>query len=259
MENKISRLQAFYQKEKALVTSPFITQDGHVNVTLLTRVFERLGFEAADKILIDVGCGSGLLTFYFTDVARYVGLDIVRHPQHAGLKGEKKLFLQSDAQHIPIMKGAADRIVCLDSFEHYPDQNLAAREFYRILKPGGALFLSVPTYANVAGLVKKVLEKNGHYAQNTWAPFDYWKPEELEHFVTPSRIKNIFSDAGFSAFQKIGYDQEVAIGLCPWIWHPRMPRRLGNLIARCFAPVKRPIVAIWPAASLHTFWKMSKS
>jgi len=253
---KIEKLQDFYSKEKALVTSPFITQQGEVNERLLTRVFSKLSFDASASVILDAGCGSGLLSTHFKNNHLYIGMDIVRHSPHARLMDTHHRFIQCDSQFIPLADHTVDRIVCLDSFEHYPVQQKAAREFHRILKPDGAVFLSIPTYANVAGLVKKIAEGFGTYEKNTWAPFDFWKPEELEHFVTPGLIKRLFREAGFTRFKKIGYANEVAIGLCPWIWHPKMPQRIGNAMHRLLNLFSKPIVTIWPSSSLHTFWKI---
>jgi len=258
MDSQLYKLQEFYQKEKALVTSPFITQEGHVNVTLLDDVFIQLGVDTHAGILLDVGCGTGLLSQVFQNIESYIGIDIVQHPPHRRLMNDHRQFLQADAQRIPIKSHSVDFMICLDSFEHYPNQTSAAKEFYRVLKHGGQLFLSVPNYSNVAGGIKWLAEKWGRYKKNTWAPFDFWKPEELEHFVTSKKIETIFFSVGFNQLQFIGYDKELDAGLFPWILHPLMPGAFVSLIRRCFSPFAKPVVKRWPTLSLHTFWKIIK-
>jgi hypothetical protein len=120
------------------------------------------------------------------------------------------------------------------------------------------MFLSIPTYANIAGIIKRLLEESGSYAKNTWAPFDYWKPEALEHFITPRKVRSIFSKAGFKDFRMMGYDQEVVVGLFPWIWHPNFPGLAAGIVYRIFRLIAKPLTAIMPDSSLHTFWKITK-
>lgn len=257
MPDKLALLHEFYTREKALVTSPFITQEGDVHRSLFKGVFDRLGLFLDQPKVLDVGCGTGLLSTLFSSQTTYVGVDLVRQPSQQQLAGDHKTFIQSDAHYIPIADGSVDLLICLDSFEHYPDQQQAAREFRRVLKPGGALFLSIPNYSNPAGWVKKWTEARGSYSPDTWAPFDFWKPQELEHFVTPGRVKELFSRAGFSHFRWIGYPREVSIGLVPWLWHPKMPGRVNSLFQRLFSPLSRPLARLFPGLSLHTFWKMT--
>ncbi len=258
MDSKIENIQRFYETEKALVTSPFIEQSGKLNRELLATVFDKLGIKTDKRVIADVGCGTGLLARYFDDAMYYIGLDLVFHPTLSALADNTHQFVQADAQINPLQDESVDFIVCLDSFEHYPDQIKAAKEFYRVLKPEGSLFLSIPTYANVAGLVKWFSEKYGSYEKNTWAPFDYWKPEALEHFVTPKLVRNVFQSAGFTDLSMIGYDKEVVVGMFPWVWHPKMPGKIVGLMQRVFKLFSKPLVKIIPQSSLHTFWKISK-
>ncbi|MFT3897965.1 MAG: class I SAM-dependent methyltransferase [Thermomonas sp.] len=51
-----------------------------------------------------------------------------------------------DATALAFGDASLDAIVCLDVLEHVPDFRAALREFARVLKPGGALLLTVPWY-----------------------------------------------------------------------------------------------------------------
>jgi SAM-dependent methyltransferase len=49
--------------------------------------------------------------------------------------------IQGDSERLPFGDGAFDVVTCTNSFHHYPHQDWAVAEMYRVLKPGGRLFL----------------------------------------------------------------------------------------------------------------------
>ena len=240
-----------------MVTSPFITQFGELNSTLITDVFDRLKIATAGDRIADIGCGSGLFSLFFKECSTYIGIDILRQPGLSEILDDRHRFVIADAHALPLVEHCIDLLLCVDSYEHYPDPQMAAIEFRRVLKREGSLFLSVPNYSNMAGIVKMIMEKYILKKKDSWAPFDFWKVQELEHFITPGKIKNYFSKAGFSHFTMIGYSKEVLIGIFPWAWHPRMPSFLYRVLDRIFNPISKVLAAIFPMLSLHTFWKIS--
>ena len=53
------------------------------------------------------------------------------------------------SQSLSYPSGSFDFITCIEGLEHLENPFNAIREFYRILKPGGKLFLSLPNYLNI--------------------------------------------------------------------------------------------------------------
>lgn len=255
-EQKIEKLQKFYRYQNALVTSPFIDEQMNLNVTLFEQVQQKLDISFKNSNILDIGCGSGVLGAFFKHHKHYTGLDLNARPSFHVLSDDKHHYSQANAHYLPIRDSVMDIVICMDSFEHFPDQYLAAREIKRVLKPDGSFILSVPNYANISGFVKYLYEYSGRYKKQTWAPFDFWKPEELEHFMTSGRIQSIFRQAGFRSLIRFGYEKEVVIGLCPWVWHPKMPGKLARFVSECFRPFSKPLVKLWPESSLHIFWKI---
>jgi len=255
---KIERLKKFYQRNKALVTSPFIDSELNVNNLLFQRVRKTLSINFQDKRIIDLGCGTGVLSTLFSDHRHYTGIDLNKRQDFNMLSDKKTSFVQGNAVELPFATDSADVVICMDSFEHFPNPQQAVLEIKRILDRKGVVFMSVPTYANVAGMVKWWSEEYGRYQKNTWAPFDFWKSEELEHFITPIKIRNFFERAGFRSFNIMGYPSEVVVGLFPWVWHPKIQGKIAALITFLFRLIAEPVCKIWPASSLHTFWKIEK-
>jgi SAM-dependent methyltransferase len=197
-----------------------------------------------------------MLASFFNHHKFYLGLDLNLHESFKIMQDESHHYSQANALQLPIADQSVDVAICMDSFEHFPDQVAATKEIKRILKPNGFMLLSVPNYANIAGLVKFYCENFGRYEKDTWAPFDFWKPEELEHFMTPKRVRRVFGKAGFGKFKRIGFDREVVVGLFPWVWHPKMPKKIVGALSKSMSLVAKPVNKIWPESSLHTFWRI---
>lgn len=216
---------------------------------LLASVLERLGIQVQGRAILDVGCGRGFTGGVVESLGgSYTGADLV--VSRAGFR-----LAAADAQRLPFADCAFDGVFCLDAFEHFPDPYAAAREFWRVLKPNGFVFLSAPNYANMAGVVKAWCETVGGYTPHTWAPFRQWQPQELEHFLTGRRVRNVFRRAGFEQARHIGYGPETGLGLCPWMAHRRMPEWALFRLQRFFTGAGPAIARMWPGASLHGFWR----
>lgn len=98
----------------------------------------------APGLALDVGAAGGgntrvlsalgwrVLALEFTtdgaQVARERGLEVVR----------------ADAQRLPIADRSLDLVTALDVLEHLPDDERAAAEVHRVLRPGGTLVAAVP-------------------------------------------------------------------------------------------------------------------
>ena len=54
------------------------------------------------------------------------------------------VFLEGDAEALPVADGCADAVVMLDIVEHLGDPRRAMAEVHRVLRPGGVLVVSVP-------------------------------------------------------------------------------------------------------------------
>lgn len=86
--------------------------------------------ENKDELLIlNIGAGNKILpdSVVNLDIYPYVGVSVV-----------------ADAAQIPFLDNSVDAIVCDNLLEHVKDPGKIVEELYRILKPGGKIFVGVP-------------------------------------------------------------------------------------------------------------------
>ena len=246
----VLNLREYYAEHPLMISSPFGGVTGF-NETLVAEVFGKLGVDCGGHRVLDIGCGRGFIGEYVrARGGRYTGVDILA-------SGHGFPLAVGVADALPFAAGSFDAVFCIDAFEHFPWPGRAAAEIRRVLAPGGFVFLSVPNYGNVAGIVKAWCERFGHYGPNTWAPFRNWQPQELEHRVTARKVRRIFLDAGFTRTAFVAHPAEAGLGIFPWMDHPKMPESVKFRLQRLFLKTGPAIVRAWPNASLHHFWKIA--
>jgi ubiquinone/menaquinone biosynthesis C-methylase UbiE len=114
--------------------------------------------------LLEIGCGRGgfacwlgenekrpceILAADFSEEAIKIGKKQAEEKKINGI-----IWLQADMQDIPIQNDSVDTVVSFETIEHVPDPVKALHEVYRILKPGGKLFLTTPNYFGSTGLYR---------------------------------------------------------------------------------------------------------
>lgn len=119
-------------------------------VRLTERLGALLGLTPESRVL-DVASGNGASAFYIAERfgCQVVGIDYSAKNAEASngtahSKGlsERVRFQPGDAERLPIEDSAFDAIICECAFCTFPDKELAAREFARVLRPGGGVGLS---------------------------------------------------------------------------------------------------------------------
>ncbi|MDF2955641.1 MAG: Ubiquinone/menaquinone biosynthesis C-methylase UbiE/MenG [Candidatus Alkanophagales archaeon MCA70_species_2] len=125
---------------------------------VLTARFDVLGIESGDVVL-DAGCGDGRHTWTSCKErkCRMCALDISKEDllktryvlallrAQGELRGEAHV-LMADVSTLPFKEGAFHKIICTEVLEHVEDDERVMQELVRVLKPGGKIAVSVPTY-----------------------------------------------------------------------------------------------------------------
>jgi len=92
--------------------------------------------------LLDVGCGQMPYRDMILSqgkVSRYIGLDLQYNPVY-----RNRPDITWDGISIPLQENSADCALATEVLEHSPNPEKVFEEIFRILKPGGVFFFTVP-------------------------------------------------------------------------------------------------------------------
>jgi arsenite methyltransferase len=108
--------------------------------------------------VLDLGCGSGWATRLLARMVadgpegfgQVVGIDIsdemIRQARSLSKGFENILYIWGSAQQIPWEENFFDKVLSVESFYYYPDQDRALSELFRVLAPRGRMFILINLY-----------------------------------------------------------------------------------------------------------------
>ncbi len=138
-------------------------------------------------LLVDVGCGGGILTAYVRGYV-HVGVDLTQSALAiAAARGVVPVL--ADVTALPLATGAAHVVVAGELFEHVADLEGAVAEVSRVLRPGGVVVVDTISATRRARL--------GLVAVGEWLPGG--PPRRIhdpELFVAPARLIDLFARHG---------------------------------------------------------------
>lgn len=126
---------------------------------------------AGDRVL-EVGCGIGNISQFFTDRTLFVGID-VNSLQIEKIKSKFKhrknmFFYKKDITEKidEFKKHNFDTIICLNVLEHIKDDRKALKNMHDILCENGKLILLVPLHVWLYGSIDKLVGHHRRYKKN---------------------------------------------------------------------------------------------
>ncbi|MCB1922184.1 MAG: bifunctional 2-polyprenyl-6-hydroxyphenol methylase/3-demethylubiquinol 3-O-methyltransferase UbiG [Gammaproteobacteria bacterium] len=166
-----------------------------INPLRLDYIDERVGL--ADKRVLDVGCGGGILAESMAQRgATVTGIDMGKAPLEVARLHLLESGVEVDYRHIAAEALAAespaafDVVTCMEMLEHVPDPASVIRACAALVKPGGHVFFSTINrnpkaylFAIVgAEYVLRMLPKGTHdYAK-------FIRPSELSRWIREAQL-----------------------------------------------------------------------
>lgn len=135
------------QNNFGAVAAAYVTSKVHASGPDLDWLVEAAALTGTERVL-DVATGGGHTAFALAPyAAEVVALDLTRPmlevaQKEAIARGLPNIrYLEGDAQALPCEDASFDVVTCRQAPHHFPQVGEAAREWARVLKPGGKLLL----------------------------------------------------------------------------------------------------------------------
>lgn len=185
---------------------------------------KHLGCVVGKKRVLDYGCGLGFSyqSRLVRSVGEYYGADVSDLARQDC--AQKKLsFLEiNPTSKIDAQDAYFDAVVCSEVFEHLYDPLAAAKEIYRVLRPGGVIVATVPHFGYFAWRLRAL------FLAQVWdepgIPNNPFSGVHIRHFSIRT-FKRLATFAGFSNPKISAFDR------CN-IWH----------IGHSLGPIGKPFI-----------------
>lgn len=106
----------------------------------------------SDRRILDAGCGTGGNLSWLKPYAgqsEVIGIDLVTDALHFCTNQGSQNLAQASVTHLPFLDSSFDLVTSFDVLVQLPGQDsdaIAIREMYRVLRPGGHVFVRVAAY-----------------------------------------------------------------------------------------------------------------
>lgn len=169
--------------------------------------------------LLDVGCGKMPYEQFILNnskVTQYVGLDLDTH-NVSKYQASRKADIVWDGFNMPIEDSSFSTVMATEVLEHCPYPQIVLNEIFRVLKPEGFFFFTVPFLWPLHEV-----------------PYD-------EYRYTPFSLQRMLKETGFSQYEIKslgGWNASLAQMLGLWVKRAPMSERKRKYLI----PVVKPIV-----------------
>ena len=131
----------------------------HLDIT--GKTIRLMNLRPGERVL-DLGCGSGWATRLLARTVgegpegfgQVVGVDVsdemIRRARAASKDFDNVMYVCGSAQQIPWEENFFDKVLSVESFYYYADQERALAELFRVMAPQGRLFILINLYKDNA-------------------------------------------------------------------------------------------------------------
>lgn len=194
-----------------MIFSSYLYLAHRLDRAMARRFCPRLG-----GIVLDVGCGHRPFRGLLPPGARYIGMDY---------NADVEPDVVGSVLALPFRDDAVDSVMCNEVLEHVPEPSAALDEVWRVLRPGGVAYITVP---QAWGL---------HYE-----PHDYFRytPYGLRHLLEKSNFEVVETrrmGGLFTYFAVRVLDMIVLDGLFPLMAKLRINRGRYRISALIMLPL----------------------
>lgn len=173
--------------------------------------------------ILDIGCGTGAMLDQLSKYGDVVGADFSQEAlKFCRERGLHTPLVRSDVRRMPFASNTFDVITAMDVVEHIDSDKAAMQEIYRVLRPGGRVFITVPAYRSL------------------WSEHD----EALHHYrrYTAPTVRDLMQRIGLNV-ERLSY---TVTSLFPAIWvyrqvSNRIPKKADREKKADLVPVSPPV------------------
>ncbi len=126
----------------------------HISITEQT--LAQMNLKPGERVL-DLGCGAGWASRLIAKAVdspersgQVIGLDVsdemIRRARAASTDYDNLMFVVGSAQQVPWEENFFDKVLSVESFYYYADQERALAELFRVMAPMGELFILINLY-----------------------------------------------------------------------------------------------------------------
>jgi len=189
-----NRLAERYPEEEFIYRTP----SGRLRANFVRRMLRLI----PEGVLLDVGCNRGYLSSGYR-MGRVIGVDIALPALRiAKSRYPNNLYIQGDMERLDFLRdNSVKNVLCSESIEHVEDAEGVIRSFFRIIKPGGYLLITCPSYGRI---------KPKYLSDDIPESFGVASPEGYIHTAyRPSELASMAEKAGFELVESGTFEKET--------------------------------------------------